>query len=826
MGLFSPKHRRVARWAMAAALLAPVGPLVADDEGGLERPTLSLRQPLIVGVTTDSFPYGYRDDDGQWTGFSVDLLDAVAAEMGLQLRRVAAPGKELQARFKAGEFDMMQALSQSPERDTYADFSVPYLTLQGTLFVQKRNSPITRLEDLNGRKFAVIGVGSIGERFLSANNLRVEPVYVSSSEDALVLVDKGECVATFAAQLTALAVADRARLRNITSFGRPFADYDIRHCYAVHKGDQQLLARLNEGLAILQRKGVYDEIHRKWFGRFGGTLFTRQQVIGYGMVVLSVALVAALLALQRQRTLRRRIARQSEEFARQQAVLQALYDNVPLSMCVLENSAEGRRVLSLNRQAEALFRVGAAEAAGRFLRDLPAEPEWVELLADMLGRHRADRGLVRDERLLPTSKRRVVVTVLPLVAGQDGRERTCVLAEDVTAARALDEEVAQSRRLRAVGELVGGIAHEFNNLLTPVMLKVAEIRMDRSGDEKLRDDLRPISDAARRAADLTRRLLAFGRKGEPGPEETNVATVVEGCCSLLRSAIDRRIVLTNRVPPRLPPVRLGATDLNQVALNLILNARDTLMERIATGAGNFVPEIVVEGAFVPPDPRDAAPAGWVVLTVADNGMGIAPAVRERIFEPFFTTKDVGKGSGLGLATVWHLVSQHGGRVEVDSTPGAGSRFRVYLAVAPASAARAEPDEPPPAPGAPAARIFLGEDDDLVAGAMIDAIERAGHSVHRLADGVAIWEHLRASASDYDLVVLDVNMPGISGAELARRLRQDRVFSGPILIATGRVGRDERAMLAAAAVDAILEKPFDPDELVAAVHRCLRGVARA
>jgi signal transduction histidine kinase len=684
------------RWAASVTVVLGVvvgaSCLVADDELGSERGPVALRQPLIVGVTTDSFPYGYKSDDGQWTGFSVDLLDAVAAEMGLQIHRVAAPGKDLQARFKGGEFDFMQALSQTPEREAYADFSVPYLTLQGNLFVAKRGSRIAHIEDLNGRKFAIIGVGSIGERFLAEQNLHVDPVYVSSSEDALVLVDKGECAATFVAHLTALAVIDRAGLRNVTTFGRPFADYDIRHCYAVHKGDRQLLARLNEGLAILQRKGTYDEIYRKWFGRFGGTVFTRQQVIGYGMVLLSVALVAALLALQRQRMLRHRIARQSEELARQQAILQALYDNVPMAMCVLENSADGRRVLSINRQAEALFRVSAAEAAGRFLRDVPADPEWFQVVADLLGQHRVERGLVRAERILAASKRRLVVSVLPLVPGPDGRERTCVLAEDVTAARALDEEVAQSRRLRAVGELVGGIAHEFNNLLTPVMLKVAEIRMERSGDEKLRDDLRPISDAARRASDLTQRLLAFGRKGEVAAEEVNVATVVDGCVTLLRSTIDRRIALTSRVPPRLPPVKISSNDLNQVAINLILNARDTLMEKLPHADAGFVPEIRVEGFFQPPNPGagGAAADGWVRLTVSDNGLGMAPEVRERVFEPFFTTKETGKGAGLGLATVWHLVAQHGGRIEVESTPGAGSQFHVFLAVAGPGTASADP----------------------------------------------------------------------------------------------------------------------------------------
>ncbi|MES1167800.1 MAG: transporter substrate-binding domain-containing protein, partial [Oleiharenicola lentus] len=257
---------------------------------------LSERQPLVVGVTTDSFPYGFLDDNGHPTGFSSDILDAVGRVMNLRIQRIAAPGRELHERFRLGEFDMLQILSQTADRDAFADFSVPFLTLQGTIFVQKNGSPIHRLEDLNGRKFAIVGARSIGEKFLRDRGLHVEPVVVSASEEALRLVDRGEVAATFISQLTALSVIERRNIQNVAIFEQPFTDYDIRHCFAVHKGDAVLLARLNEGLAILHRTGEFDRIYTRWFGRLDSPLISRERVANYTLGALVLGFLAILAA--------------------------------------------------------------------------------------------------------------------------------------------------------------------------------------------------------------------------------------------------------------------------------------------------------------------------------------------------------------------------------------------------------------------------------------------------------------------------------------------------------------------------------------------------
>lgn len=789
---------------------------------------LAERQPLIVGTASDSFPHGYCTSDGTMTGFSYDLLNAIAEVMNLRIERVVLPGRELQARFKAGEFDLVQALSQSPDREAFADFSVPFLAMQGSIFIQKRGSPIRRLEDFNGRKFAIIGAASIVEKFMRDHAITIEPVLVSSSEEALRKVDAGECAGAFLSRLTALSVIDRHDLGNVQVFGRPFDGYDVRHCLAVHKGDHELLARLNEGLTLIHKNGEYDRIYGKWFGRFDAPLITRERVIAYGSLLLGLGLIAALAAYLRQRTLLRRIRGQTEELARQQALLQALHDHVPMGVAVLEVlPGPTHRILTANQQCATLLGVPAADCrAGARLEALPLSSGWRDVLQGLLTR--PEPPVPAPEEHSPAgSGRRFAVTRVPLPANPDGLRRTCLLIDEVTARRNLEEEIAQSRKLRAVGELVGGIAHEFNNLLTPILLKADSLRHDLEGHRLAQEDVGLIIQTTQRAAELTRRLLTFGRKTEARIESIHLAAAVDSTFALLRLTVDRRIEWQNAVPPELPPLQLNPTELNQVIVNLILNARDTLLDKLAQKPDRhaWTPRIDITACALPGDHLAGRVAerpalGWQRLTVSDNGLGMPPEVRERIFEPFYTTKDVGKGTGLGLATVWHLVHFAGGLVEVESSPGEGSRFHVYLPVNTANPTPAPSHHPATGTAAGPVRIIVADDDDAVGGAVVAALQKAGHQVHRERDGAEAWRHLSTCAQPYDLVILDINMPGLSGIEVLDRLRGPGKFDGPVLVISGRIGSEEMQRLTASRVTSVLSKPFRLAELQAAVRTCL------
>lgn len=803
----------------APPVLARVGVPVA------ERGTLR-----VMAGSAENFPYSFRDPNGQVTGFTTELIDAVVRVLNLRIERVYSRGGiSLVDRFKEGEFDFLQSYSQTAERSAYADFSAPFLTLQGAIYVQKHGSPIKTLVDFNGRKFAVVGDGSTGAEFLRSRGLEAELVRVNTTMEALARVETGECAGTYISQLTGLSLLQQSNLSNLAQFGPVITDHDIRQCLAVHKGDVQLLARLNEGLAILHRTGEYGRIYQKWFGRLGSPLITREKVVSYAALALALALAATLWGFHRQRTLRHRLARQTEELAGQQALLRALYDNIPLAICVLEAEPAGPRVLAINRAAEAIFGTPAAQAAGRLLRELPLEAEWAGQFNGLVARGSGSAAQLREERLLGATGRRVIFTLVPMLPGAAGLPRLCLLVEDITERRNLDEEIAQSRKLRAVGELVGGIAHEFNNLLTPVMLQVDMIKEVWAHDARLIAETRVILECAQRAAELTRRLLMFGRKSDNVIEPVQVGEVVSSCFGLLRHTVERRIVWEQAVPPDLPPLEFNTTDLNQILLNLIINARDTLLEKLERHPGDWTPVIRIEARLLPTDALgrlDDTPSrrqilGWQRLTVRDNGMGMAPEVRERIFEPFYTTKAVGKGTGLGLATVWHLVTAVSGRIEVESKPGEGTAFHVYLPMLPSTGASGQVREPKAADRTASARIFLAEDDPQVAMVVIAVLRRDGHKVTHLLDGAVAWEHLQHHAGDYDLLILDVNMPGLDGLELAQRVRASGLYAGRLLIISGRLGSDDLRQIAAIRIDGVLNKPFDVGELLEAVRDSVR-----
>jgi len=543
-------------------------------------------------------------------------------------------------------------------------------------------------------------------------------------------------------------------------------------------------------------------------------------------VVLGIGLVLATVSVIHYRRLLRQWEDKATELASQRSLLQAVHDHLPTAMTVVGASGEGFRLVSLNREAGRLFGQDLKTSVGKILTDLPFPPWTTGLWEEAARRRPAGDETVQYEQSLDQNRRIFLVTIAPLNRDTRPTELWCVLTEDITGRKQLDAEIAQSRKLRAVGELVGGIAHEFNNLLTPVMLKVGEIQIDRAYDRSLQEDVGVIAKAAQRAAELTRRLLTFGRKAEAGAETVRLETVIAGCFDLLQHTVDRRIRWESAVPPGLPPLRFSASDMNQVVINLLINARDTLLEKLEhPPSQDWIPHIHVSVAVLPPDAATFSGkppgtlVGWQQLTVGDNGAGIAPDVTERVFEPFYSTKGVGKGMGLGLATVWHLVTQVGGRVELDTEPGTGSAFHLLF---PVWASEEIPVARPPAPRRqPGTKvtILMVEDDPLVAGSVEAALKREGVTVVTLADGAEAKRHLVENHGKYQAMVIDINLPGASGIDLLARAR-DLNFAGRVIVMSGRLGPEELNALERLQVDRVLNKPFSTEQFSSALKDCL------
>ena len=406
----------------------------------------------------------------------------------------------------------------------------------------------------------------------------------------------------------------------------------------------------------------------------------------------------------------------------------------------------------------------------------------------------------------------------PAGAGTSGGGgRVLWVARDVTASKQLEAQLRQAQKMEAVGLLAGGIAHDFNNLLTVITAYGQLLRAEFADGDERREEVEEVLKAAARGAELTRQLLAFGRKQVLRPRVVDVNGVVAGVRPMLARLLGADATLDARLAPSLSRVEADPGQLEQVLLNLTANAGDAM-----PGGGRVTIEtadVELDAAAVRALPG-LAPGRYVLVSVSDTGVGMDEATRLRVFEPFFTTKGTGKGSGLGLATVYGIVKQSGGAVTVRSAPGEGTTFEIYLP----RAAREGGRDAGAAPPAPAARptVLLVDDDDAVRSSARRALEGGGYEVLEAAHGAQALDVFAEHGGRVRLLVTDVVMPGLGGHALAERLRAQRAGL-PVLFMSGYAVPDEPG--GGPAVAPLLAKPFTAEELLAAVGEAAGAAAR-
>ncbi|GMV04048.1 MAG: hypothetical protein AMXMBFR53_03290 [Gemmatimonadota bacterium] len=390
------------------------------------------------------------------------------------------------------------------------------------------------------------------------------------------------------------------------------------------------------------------------------------------------------------------------------------------------------------------------------------------------------------------------------------------VGHDITEHRRLREQFLQAQKMEAVGRLAGGIAHDFNNVLTSILITAEMLLPELEGDKAKQEDVQAIRSAGQRAVGLTKQLLAFSRKQVLNPRPVNLNELVEGMAPMLGSLLGEDIVLDFRLEPGLGLVEMDPTQMEQVVLNLAVNARDAM-----PGGGHLLLEtknVDLNGGYARAR-AGVEPGPYVLLEVTDDGTGMEPSVQQHIFEPFFTTKGQGKGTGLGLATVHGIVHQSGGHIWVYSEPGQGTTFKIYM---PRSEGGAEVKAKPKAKRRRARgteTILLVEDDDAVRTAAERVLNRGGYTVitaSRGAEALATMEGLRGRV---DLLVTDVVMPDMSGPDLAAELR--RLYPGlRVLFVSGYTDEVIARRGAIGPGEHFLEKPFVVDRLLARVREVL------
>jgi PAS domain S-box-containing protein len=484
-------------------------------------------------------------------------------------------------------------------------------------------------------------------------------------------------------------------------------------------------------------------------------------------------------------------------------------------------------------EAQRLGRVGSwtwdierqlAAASPEFYRILGVAPERIRLETEFERFvHVDDREAVRRHFEEALDAQRVFSTCEFRVVRADGAERWVVLRaevkydetgraasawgtmQDVTERRQLEEQLRRAQRMESLGQLASGVAHDFNNLLTVIRVEADFLDEGLATNHPLHEEVRELRLAADRAAGLTKQLLAFSRRQILHPRLLDLNDLVTETSSMLRRLIGEDIELITSVSPKLPLVLADPGQLEQVLVNLAVNARDAMPR-----GGKLFIETAATAVR-----RDAVlPAGdYVTLTVGDTGHGIEQGLQQRIFDPFFTTKPLGKGTGLGLSTVLGIVEQSGGSITVDSQPGCGTRFTIQLPRAQHDGSTVEHATPSrPRRRKQRATVLLVEDEKPLRSISQRALERDGYTVLVAEDGEEALAVAAAFSGRIDILVTDMVLPGLRGRELAARLRRKR----PEIRILYMTGYTDDEVFRLDQNRFVLEKPFNLGQLADAV----------
>ena len=388
---------------------------------------------------------------------------------------------------------------------------------------------------------------------------------------------------------------------------------------------------------------------------------------------------------------------------------------------------------------------------------------------------------------------------------------------DVSKEVELEKQLLQAQKLESLGVLAGGIAHDLNNTLTPIMGFTALVEENLPEGSPNRENLKEVLKSSERAKNLVRQILAFSRRGEQERKPVDIAGIVKEATKLLRATMPPTIEIRQNIDPECGQVRADATQIEQVMMNLCTNAYQALGD-----AGGLL-EVSLTQVEVSPEDARAHPhlqgGPHVKLTVSDTGPGIDAAIVERVFEPFFTTKGVGEGTGLGLSIVHGIVTAHGGAISCRSEAGKGTSFFVYLPrLDEAAAGEREHSEAPPKG---AEHILFVDDEEPITRLAQQMLPALGYRVTVRTSGIEALEAFRAAPAGFDLVITDFAMPQLSGVDLARKLTEIRP-DVPVLLCTGLREQIPRDGLHEIGIRGCVMKPFGMPDLAGIIRRTLDG----
>lgn len=638
---------------------------------------------------SDFSPYEFINDKNEPDGYNVELTQAIARQLGLKVHIELGQWSDVRRELETDKIDALIGVLYSKERDEVFDFSVPHVVISYAVFVRK-DSTFQNPMDLMGKE--VIVVKSVyAHEWLTQNDFTPHVVTVARPEEALQLLSQGRHDCAVLARLHGLDLLRSLNIDNLKTIGPPVLTQKMG--FAVKAGNADLLAKINEGLYLVQASGEYDRIYRKWFSvyeqkRFQNRLVQIGKLLGLPLIAL---LVLAGLWI---RSLKHLVARRTQTLKENQILLNRIAQGTPLPTLVRDRNG---KLLLWNRACEELTGVSAAAAAERSQTAPPgeatADPFLLHLLTEKIPADSEGKRQPARTQFLKSSPDATELEVCVPQLGDAGcwlygtivrfcDEQSHPIGiietwQDLTDRKNLEKQLVHAQRLEAMGRLAGAIAHDFTNFLQAILVFTETAKFEISADSPVRYHLDGIQKTVFRAKELIHQIKVFSRQNLLVPKAVRLKAVVQKAVASVKNIVPDTIVLRLSIDS---DARIMADEvpIEQVVSNLCLNAVNamgdtggTLTVRLSTV------ELTRETARRDPELR---PGVYAKLTVADTGKGIPAEHLERIFEPFFTTRKREGGTGMGLAIVHGIVKGYDGVISVESEVGKGTAFEILWPV--------------------------------------------------------------------------------------------------------------------------------------------------
>ncbi|WP_129124888.1 hybrid sensor histidine kinase/response regulator [Geomonas oryzae] len=601
------------------------------------------------------------------------------------------------------------------------------------------------------RKLAGFGENSLRKTYYPELQDRLEELerlkaFLDHSNDAIFLV---ETVTGRIVDLNDSACRQTGWSREELLAKSLFEVSDLRHSSA------EALIRAPERREE-PRELIVTELHKKGGGRFWAELTLNRTQFRDKAYVLAVA---------RDITTRRAVEealRQSEEF------LKNVVDHIPAM--VFAKDAAKLRFITINKYGEELLGFSRKEILGRSNHDLfPSEQADFFSAKDRETLESGELVEIPEEVISTAAGNRILHTKKIPLMDDHGKARYLLgIAEDITEKKQLEEKLLQSQKMEAIGQLAGGVAHDFNNILMVIMGYGSMLRSDPSLASGHREQVERIMEAADKAAQLTAGLLTFSRKQVIKTQTVDLNEVIRRVEKFLSRIIGEDVQLKSQLPEHPLPVEMDSNQIEQVLVNLATNARDAMPRGGLLTVSTSLQRI--DQGFV--DANDAgSPGPYAVVSISDTGSGMDEATRRRIFEPFFTTKELGKGTGLGMSIVYGIVNQHGGFINVYSEPGLGTTFKIYLPLSPSAFEAAEALRELEHPRGGSETILVVEDEANLRTLLEQILSGAGYQVLVAENGAVAVDTFARNEGKIALILMDMVMPGMSGKEACGAIRR-------------------------------------------------------